>query len=378
MTESKIKKIEKLGEGSYGKVYRLSETEVVKEMQFYDIKSNEKEEIIDYYNLLNIVDAHNSVLVSQIDHPSLVKITRSPRFQDGKLMLYMENVKGIMLSEWAYMDIKIKHEDIYSIVFQIAAGLRALKCLNLIHCDLYGNNIMVSYKNSLPVVKIIDMGSAIEPNNKSTIHRIDKRFEDPEVHDRIEKKQIAGYSFKSDVYSFGTTIRHVLANKSINSESKIETNEKMDHLLDLLSKMCEPTEEKRVNIEDVYFNELFDKFRETDMFVYKIEKFKKEDNKSLLQPYITDKNVKELENWMKQTCIEENARESFDISISLLSRYLKKEVVRIKDLQETGSACMVIAGCINCDIQFRTFSGVRNGISKRVRMICQVLDFILW
>ena len=193
----------KLGEGSYGAVFRVKnkDTGIYRAMKKFFIqnkqdKSKEKE-------LLNEIE-----MLKKLDHPNIVKVFESYNTKEGYYII-TEYCKGGELFDKIMSEAPFEESAAAYIMYQILSSVFYCHNLNIIHRDLKPENILIEneeketgYLN----IKIIDFGTAkLFDKNKTEKSVIGSAYYiAPEV---LNEK----YNEKCDVWSCGVIMYILLS-----------------------------------------------------------------------------------------------------------------------------------------------------------------------
>ena len=249
----KYKKIEIIGLGAFGDVYRgkiNKEYVAIKEIK--KLKTNEKK-FVEETEIMKKIESDNSVkLIERVETEDSFYIISE--LCDLSLEEYLNKRKE-----------SLSIEEIKELLIDLNKGLKVMNNYNVIHGDIKPSNILLSLnKNNVNKVcfKISDFGlSKLNENIKSKSVTGTSQFLSPEC---LKGQRI---SDKSDIWSLGILIYYLLFKKYpyVGTEyeiiTQIESNKQLDIindklLDDLIKKMLNPNINKRINWED-YFNHPF-------------------------------------------------------------------------------------------------------------------------
>lgn len=195
----------KLGEGSYGAVFRVKnkETGVYRAMKKFFIqnkndKSKEKE-------LMNEIE-----MLKKLDHPNIVKVFESYNTKEGYYII-TEYCKGGELFDKIMSEAPFEESACAYIMYQILSAVFYCHNLNIIHRDLKPENILIENEekdSGYLNIKIIDFGTAkLFDKNKTEKSVIGSAYYiAPEV---LNEK----YNEKCDIWSCGV-IMYILLSAS--------------------------------------------------------------------------------------------------------------------------------------------------------------------
>ena len=252
----------KLGEGGYGKVFKVL-NKVDNKYYAMKIISNLKELKIDLKTL------------ETINHENIVKyyysfIQKDNSFeQEEKAYIIMEYCDNGDLRKFIENHKKskklINQNIILKILLDICNGLKEIHNKNMIHRDLKPENIFISHDYK---IKIGDFGLCRQLNSLKSYASTQKgtwNYIAPEMF-----KENAHYNNKIDIWSLGCiiyelcTLKHCfdfeesggyigLSNKILNMEpDKINIKYYSSKLQDLIDSLLKKNYEKRPNINDIY------------------------------------------------------------------------------------------------------------------------------
>ena len=269
--EEYYEKIEKLGQGHFGKVYKFKNKLTG---QIYAVKIINKQETNE--KDLELIRQEKNYL-KLIKHPNIISL--KDYFEDEKYIYFVtEYYNGgdiiTLLEEKQKEKSKISEKMAAKIIRKITEGLKYLNFFGIIHRDIKPENIMFSQQNDFKSLKIIDLGVcqtltygelAREPIGTNG-------YICPEIYLH------QSYSFKIDVWSLGIILYLLITGGILPFE-----DEKMDDkiigkkviylqqeypekyfgnkskaLITLLDKMLEKNADKRINIKELIKDNWFD------------------------------------------------------------------------------------------------------------------------
>ena len=256
-----------LGHGHFATVnkckYKLSgKIYAVKIINKNELKSND----------LELIQQEKSYL-SLIKHPNILSL--KDYFEDKKyIYLVTECCNGGDLLSYIEKNKNISEKTTAKIIKKIAEGIKYLNFFGIVHRDLKPDNILFSEPNEIKTIKIIDLGvcKTLTYGKMANEPIGTHGYISPQIY--LHKE----YSFKTDIWSLGV-ILYLLITEGIlpfdneNQDSKIIGKQvvylqqdypeeyfgnKANGLKDLLDKMLEKTENKRIDInnllKDNWFN----------------------------------------------------------------------------------------------------------------------------
>ena len=248
-----MKRLEKVGEGSYGVVYsgvfKDDETEKI-----YAVKRNFKEISANWFGNIHEAD----ILVRLKGHPFIVelhKVSLGDPFEktrpmtptaadkrkmlDDKIHFIMEYVsmcgdKYLLSPQFSYPNSKI-------ILTQTALALEYMHHNKIIHRDLKPSNILMDFNNGIPYCKICDFGMSCTFINHEAMTPgvVTCWYRAPEICCGCED-----YDYKSDIWSFGCLMFELISKKPW-LEGTPDDNLKI--INQILVNLEEPINEEEVN-----------------------------------------------------------------------------------------------------------------------------------
>eukprot|EP00002_Diphylleia_rotans_P015891 TRINITY_DN3078_c0_g1_i8.p1 TRINITY_DN3078_c0_g1~~TRINITY_DN3078_c0_g1_i8.p1 ORF type:complete len:422 (-),score=67.44 TRINITY_DN3078_c0_g1_i8:679-1944(-) len=200
LCEFRVKK--PLGKGGYGAVYQVmrmvdGKEYALKVLNFTKMKPEERTRSLNEIRFL-----------ASISHPCVIAYYEA-FFENNKLFLAMEyasrgDLHQIIKKRKQKGNPRYFSEDaVWSVLIQIALGLRCLHHLNIIHRDIKSSNILIS-ENRL--VKICDLGVArlVDSGFAKTMIGT-PYFQSPEIWEH------SPYTCKTDVWSLGCVVYEMAA-----------------------------------------------------------------------------------------------------------------------------------------------------------------------
>lgn len=194
--ERRFEKVEKLGEGVYGKVYKvkLSENEVDSgKQQYYAIKVFKENSLTEG---MDVTALREISILKEIKHENIVKL-HDMFYGITSLFLAYEYV-DIELSKILYSPLNLNESIIKNFMYQMLSGLATLHKNGVLHRDLKPQNLLI---NSNGILKIADFGFArfiASPEEEMTGGVISDWYRPPEILFGAKY-----YSYSIDVWSIG-------------------------------------------------------------------------------------------------------------------------------------------------------------------------------
>ncbi len=200
-TISHYKIVEKLGEGSMGKVYKAEDTTLkrIVALKFLPHHLIAGKSIKERF-------FHEARAASALNHPNIITI-HDIHEEDGEVFLAMEFVDGVLLSD-KLKDGPLKQKELISIATGIADGLNAAHNADITHRDIKSENIIIA-KDGQP--KIIDFGLA----KQKGMSQITKDGTTLGTQGYMSPEQVQGITTdqRSDIFSFGVVLYQLATGK---------------------------------------------------------------------------------------------------------------------------------------------------------------------
>ena len=208
---TRFKEVEILGEGSYGKVYKVESKE--HPGQFFALKKFKESKNLDGFNISAIREIS---ILKELDHENIEKIIDT-FYGINCLFVQYEYIECTLsrLIQFCYEQKKInkkkpflREEDIKGIMLQILTGLAEVHNNGILHRDLAPSNILIN-KNG--IIKIGDFGLSRfidSPGRPMSQGVITIYYRAPEICFGAKY-----YSFSIDIWSAGCILGEMLLSK---------------------------------------------------------------------------------------------------------------------------------------------------------------------
>uniref|UniRef100_A0A3P9M2R1 Protein kinase domain-containing protein n=1 Tax=Oryzias latipes TaxID=8090 RepID=A0A3P9M2R1_ORYLA len=256
-----------LGEGTFGKVAKCTNLSTNKEVAIKIIKNGfnkTAEDEIKALTEISKLDAHKYSLVKYVEwfhYNSHVCIVFE--MLDQSLFDFMKDRSSLPL---------FLHE-IRAIAWQLLISLKGLKSINLVHCDIKLDNIMLVNQVSEPFrVKLIDFGLASKTTDIQTGTRLQNIcFRAPEVilglplDERLDMWTV-GYVLAllyTGFYILPRDSEFNIIRRSKKSGEQVKDKLDLEQLIDLLKRMLEVDPNKRISPNDALRHPFFDLEKKT-------------------------------------------------------------------------------------------------------------------
>ncbi|MFO0870208.1 MAG: protein kinase [Pirellulales bacterium] len=200
--------IEKLGEGSFGAVYRARDlSPLAREVAIKLIHRG-----IDSPQVRARFELERQAL-ARMDHPNIAKVFATDETPDGRPFFVMELVNGLRLTDYCDQHQLPLHERL-ELFEQVCRAVHHAHQKGLIHRDLKPSNILVAQVDNQPVPKVIDFGMAKETDRAVDRLRLTGENEVAGTPLYMSPEQ-AGYrnqdiDTRVDVYALGVILYELL------------------------------------------------------------------------------------------------------------------------------------------------------------------------
>ena len=221
-------------------------------------------------NYLKLIKHENIISLKDYfeDKQNIYMVTEF--YEGGDIISFLE-------SKQKYNE-KISEKNCVRIIRKIAQGLQYLNHFGIIHRDIKPENIMFARTYNIKTLKIIDLGvcKTLSYGEKATDPIGTNGYISPEIYLHNP------YSFKVDIWSLGVILYLLVTGGTlpfddINMDPKVIANkvmylqqeypeeyfgDKSKNLTNLLDKMLEKNDEKRIDIYNLMKNSWFDIIKE--------------------------------------------------------------------------------------------------------------------
>ena len=203
------KLLQQIGEGGFGVVYMVEQTEPVRrQVALKIIKPG-----MDTKDVIARFEAERQAL-ALMDHPNIARVFDAGTTESGRPYFVMELVKGVPLVEFCdenNLDAKERLE-LFSV---ICRAVQHAHHRGVIHRDLKPSNILVTLHDNRPVPKVIDFGVSKAISQRLTEKTMFTAFGQmvgTPVYMSPEQAQMSGFDVdtRSDVYSLGVVLYELL------------------------------------------------------------------------------------------------------------------------------------------------------------------------
>ena len=266
--------LNEVGQGHFGKVYKCKnkksgEFYAVKIINKIKLKPTDLDLIHQEKNYLKLIKHENIISLKDFfeDKQNIYIITEF--YEGGDILSYLE--------EKTKENEKISEKNCARIIRKIAQGIHYLNCFGIIHRDIKPENIMFAMPYNFKTLKIIDLGvcKTLSHDEKANEPIGTNGYISPEIYLHNP------YSFKVDIWSLGVILYllitgGILPFDDVNMDCKIVAQkviylqqeypeeyfgDKSKKLVNLLDKMLEKNDSKRININNLLKDSWFDMIR---------------------------------------------------------------------------------------------------------------------
>ncbi|KAL4455702.1 hypothetical protein ABPG74_003112 [Tetrahymena malaccensis] len=249
----RFKCLQKIGEGTYGIVYKGFDTQTNKQVAIKKVKLDQEQEGIPQSALREIC-----ILKDLSDHQNIVKLQDVIYQMDqGKLFLIFEYVDYDLKKYMETMKYLTQH-DIKLIMYQLLNGLNFCHQRRIIHRDIKPQNILIDKAGN---VKIADFGLAktFQVPSKTLTHEVETLwYRPPEI-----LLGVKAYSLAIDMWSIGCIFYELIEKKPL-----FMSDSEIDAIFKIFQLHGTPNPETFQGLEDYpYFKSSFPRFHAQDPFV---------------------------------------------------------------------------------------------------------------
>jgi tetratricopeptide (TPR) repeat protein len=196
-----------LGEGGFGSVYRVSQTEpIAREVALKVIKPG-----MDSGSVIARFASERQTLAS-LQHEHIAKIFDAGATADGRPYFVMELIKGLSITKHSDAR-RLSIEERLALFLDVCGAVEYAHRKGVIHRDLKPSNILVHIEGNLAVAKVIDFGIARAIDGASDAYRTAPMqligtpdYMSPEQVD----SELGGVDTRVDVYALGAVLYELL------------------------------------------------------------------------------------------------------------------------------------------------------------------------
>lgn len=233
----RYKKVESIGEGGYGRVYKAEDKETG---QLVAMKKQCFERVVPAQILLEI-----SVL-QQLQHENIVQLLDTVTKRE-KIFLIFELFEGDLHQYMAVA--KLEEPLMQSYPFQLLSGVKFIHENGILHRDLKPQNLLIDKEGAL---KICDFGLACERSQKTKTRQVATLYyRAPELLLGSER-----YDSEIDLWSVGCILGEMILNEVL-----FYGDCEIGQLFTIFNRLGTPTETSWPGMRSLpYYSEMFPKF----------------------------------------------------------------------------------------------------------------------
>lgn len=240
MNESSYERIEKIGEGTYGIVYKAKNKLTNKIVALKKVRLEHENEGIPPTTIREIS------LLKALNHPSIIKLD-DVLLSNNRLYLvfeYIETDLRVFLDEHKNLDEYLKPSIIFSLTFQLITALNVCHSRGIIHRDIKPQNILLQKTRRGYILKLADFGLArffSIPIRTYSHEIVTLWYRCPEI--------ILGskyYSYTVDMWSLGCIIYELVHMKPL-----FAGDSEIDQLYKIFRILGTPDNQAWINVENL-------------------------------------------------------------------------------------------------------------------------------
>ncbi|MGO8699010.1 MAG: protein kinase domain-containing protein [Limisphaerales bacterium] len=210
----RYKLLQQIGEGGCGVVYMAEQQEPVRrQIALKIIKLG-----MDTKSVVARFEAERQAL-AMMDHPNIAKVFDAGATETGRPYFVMELVRGIKITEYCDQN-NLSTKDRLDLFIKACQAIQHAHQKGIIHRDIKPSNILVTLRDGVPVLKVIDFGIAKATGDQrltdktlfTAFHHFigTPAYMSPEQADMSE----LGVDTRSDIYSLGVLLYELLTGQT--------------------------------------------------------------------------------------------------------------------------------------------------------------------
>lgn len=219
-------KLAKIGEGTYGKVYRCRDPQTNEQLAVKKIRINSISEGIPCTTIKEIS------LLKRLNHKNIVKI-RDVSIRGNAINIAFEFCMYDLKRYMKERNMKLSNMEIISFSYQLIQAVNYIHSKNIIHRDIKPQNLLITEYKCL---KLCDFGLARimnVPDLTLSLDVVTQWYRAPEI-----LMKSADYGLESDMWSIGCVIVEMVTGFPL-----FPFNNESDHLYEIFRIFGTPTEE---------------------------------------------------------------------------------------------------------------------------------------
>lgn len=202
--------LSKLGAGGFGTVYLAEQISIGRKvaLKFLQGTNALNDELVARFRL-------EARATARLDHPNIVTVYDFAQAEDRSLFIVMEYIDGKSLTDVIRRKRSLELKRVVQLAIQLAEGLDAAHKAGVIHRDIKPSNIMVSEKNGIERVKVMDFGIArlSDTSTMTPITAIGSHGPGTPAYMSPEQADGIPADYKSDIYSYGIVLYEMLCSR---------------------------------------------------------------------------------------------------------------------------------------------------------------------
>ncbi|QDT51641.1 Serine/threonine-protein kinase PknB [Symmachiella dynata] len=200
---------EQIGEGGFGEVYVAEQTKPIRRkvaLKLIKLGMESK-------NIVGRFESERQAL-AMMDHPHVAKVLDAGTAADGRPYFVMELVKGTTITKFCDQH-KLSTDERLRLFIDTCHAVQHAHQKGIIHRDLKPSNIMVTTRDEIPIVKVIDFGVAkalSQPLTEMTVYTAFGQMIGTPMYMSPEQAQLneVDVDTRSDVYALGVLLYELL------------------------------------------------------------------------------------------------------------------------------------------------------------------------
>ncbi len=209
----RYKLLERIGEGGFGEVWMVEQTEPVKRrvaLKIIKLGMDTKQVVARF-------EAERQAL-AMMDHPNIAKVLDAGATDTGRPYFVMELVRGVRITQYCDQN-QLPTRERLKLFIQVCQAIQHAHQKGIIHRDIKPSNILVTLHDGVPVPKVIDFGIAkatqMELTEKTVFTQF-RQFLGTPAYISPEQAEMSGLDVdtRSDIYSLGVLLYELLTGQT--------------------------------------------------------------------------------------------------------------------------------------------------------------------